>query len=103
MLHTLPDLSNENHGQPRRMMNAAALHLQSGIRTLVRNPGFTFTVLITFALGIGGFSALFSVVDKVLLEPLPYAEPSRLVQLSEPGRSPAGVRKNPPAYRKERR
>jgi predicted permease len=47
----------------------------------VRNPGFTATALVVLSLGIGTISALFSVVDKVLLEPLPYRDPNRLVQL----------------------
>jgi putative ABC transport system permease protein len=63
------------------VITALGSYLQSGARTLLRNRGFTLTVLATLALGIGGISALFSVVDKVLLEPLPYADPDRLVQL----------------------
>src|SRR5260370_10289646 len=61
--------------------SAVTRELQSGARTLWRNPGFTMTALATLSLGIGTVSALFSVVDKVLLQPLPYADPDRLVQL----------------------
>ena len=55
--------------------------LSSAARALWRNPGFAVTALATLALGIATVSALFSVVDKVLLEPLPYPDPDRLVQL----------------------
>ena len=58
-----------------------AWQLQSATRKLWRNPAFTLTALATLSLGIGSVSALFSVVDKVLLEPLPYPDPGRLVQL----------------------
>jgi predicted permease len=48
-------------------------------RTLARAPGFTLTVILTLALGIGGATAVFSIVDSVLLKPLPYPDSDRLV------------------------
>jgi predicted permease len=53
------------------------------IRTLARTPGFTLTAILVMALGIGATTALFTVVRSVLLNPLPYPQSSRLVELYE--------------------
>src|SRR5215510_9367397 len=52
-----------------------------GVRTLALRPAFTLVTLATLAIGIGGTTAVFSAVDAVLLQPLPYAQPGQLVRL----------------------
>ena len=57
--------------------------LRQGARWLRRRPGFAVTAVVTLALGIGASTAVFSVVDAVLLQPLPFPEPGQLVKLVE--------------------
>jgi predicted permease len=64
-------------------METAWQHLRYALRTLFKRPGFTLIVVLTLALGIGANTAIFSVVHGVLIEPLPFGEPERIVTLSE--------------------
>src|SRR5262245_52219314 len=83
---------SRNHGYPvpsRSLMETLLADLRYALRTMRRNLGFTAIALAALALGIGANAAIFTVVDAVLLQPLPYKEPDRIMKLGR--RYPTGV------------
>src|SRR5438270_5145930 len=69
--------------RPRQpsIMNSFLRDIRFAARAIARSPGFFLVVVATLGLGIGSTTAIFSVVNGVLLRPLPYAHPERIVQI----------------------
>src|ERR1041385_9180834 len=72
------------------VFDAVLRDLRYAFRQLRRNPGFTFTVLLTLGVAIGANTAVFSMVNALLLRPLPYSEPERLASVMRNYSSGAG-------------
>src|SRR5579871_2751237 len=73
-------------------MDSLFRDVRHAVRILTNNPGFSAVALLALVLGIGANTAIFSVVNAVLLQPMPYRDPARLVSVRES--SPQGEKHN---------
>jgi putative ABC transport system permease protein len=81
-----------------RFLDVFVQDVRFGMRQLRANLGFALVAVLTFALGIGATTAVFSVVNGVLLQPLPYAEPDKLVDMRETEVAPGNYPLSGPDY-----
>lgn len=82
---TLKEVSREMFGF--RSLEIFERDVRYALRTLARNPGFTATIIVTLGLGIGANTAIFSLINAVMVRNLPVAAPERLVSVGDPSRT----------------
>src|SRR5262245_23399529 len=81
--HPLPQVVLTVSNKEIEMMNSVIRDLRFALRGLLKHPAFTAIAVVTLALGIGGSTSIFTVVDAALLRGLPYKSPDRLYHLWE--------------------
>ena len=94
-LRTVKDLART---APREHWDLLRQDLRIGLRLLVRDRGFAIAAILTLALGIGGTTAIFSVVNAVVFRPLPFPQPARLVAIDSIPAKASGWTQGPLAY-----
>src|SRR5512132_1666947 len=79
-------------------MDTVANDLRYAVRVLLRGRGWSAAAILSLALGIGASAAIFTVVSAVLLKPLPYPEPGRIIQVWQLGRSHTPMQTSDPNF-----
>jgi predicted permease len=92
----IKDVTHESSSRGWLWFERLQQDLKYALRQIRKSPGFAASVIGTLALGIAAATAMFTVVDRVLLRPLPYKNPSRLVEIHEGGPDPGKAQYNSP-------
>src|SRR5919107_3747765 len=90
-LHSSFSIHHSAFNKRRFVMETMWQDVRFGVRMLLKKPVFTAVAVLALALGAGANTAIFSVVNGVLLRPLPYKDPDRLVRLGEWSRQVPGM------------